>query len=185
MCNDEYFTVVASHDRDQACSVTSSHPSWSSFMHGGTAEGDEERPIIEDIDMLMHILRHCRIDREKREAVENYLEHAIDLAALQNEMHEIMSLFVFQASRRQLLGHFMKKYEETVEDLARQESLELRLRRDALGAAIKHAEEEIRKLAYWSDVKKMAENGEFLAPGESSNAWQGLDQSSPCPPCFA
>ncbi|KAK5992355.1 Meiotically up-regulated gene 65 protein [Cladobotryum mycophilum] len=182
--NTDYFSVRAASDREPRSpgSVSSSHPSKHSFMHASGTDAEEEKSIIEDIDMLLHVLRLARIDREKWEAVENYLEHAIDLAALQYEMHEIMSLFVFQASRRQLLSYFMRKHEETVQSLEKEETLELKLHREALDAAIKHAEEEVRRLAYWSDVKQMAENGELLTPENWHDAWQGLDKSSPGPP---
>ena len=160
-----------------------------------TSEVEEPLPDIEDIDTLLRTLRQARIDREKREAVDKYLEHGKDLSALQHEMHEIMSLLVFQASRRQLLGHLMHKYDETLAQLAGEQTgseQELMQRKEALAAAIKHADEEVRELAFWSDIKRMAEGGELDAAagggGGGDGAWydggayQGLSRSGPSGP---
>jgi hypothetical protein len=156
-----------------------------------TSIKEVEEPLeIEDIETLLSVLRSSRIDREKREAVENYLNHAMDLGQLQDEMHEIMSSFVFQASRRQLLAHLMRNYDDTVRELEDEEgkgkSVLLLTRKEALEAAVKHADEEVRKLAYWSDVKKMAEGGELRPSFDDEQAWYeahaGLDRSGPSAP---
>ncbi|KAL6904946.1 hypothetical protein GGI43DRAFT_421256 [Trichoderma evansii] len=136
-------------------------PSRLSMTQASSVEPEQERPNIEDIHTLLHVLRTARIDRERQEAVENYIEHGIDLSELQHEMHEIMSLFIFQQSRRQLLSYLMHKHEETAKAWEQDKSLELKLHKEALDAAAKHAEEEVCKLAYWSDVKQMAESGEL------------------------
>ncbi|KAF4922119.1 Meiotically up-regulated gene 65 protein [Colletotrichum viniferum] len=182
MLNNDYFTVTpANHSR--ASSVGSRRESISkASMQTSIAE---EKPDIEDVWTLMAVLRAARIDREKIEAVENYLEHAKDnLEHLQDEMHDIMGIFVFQASRRLLLSHLTKIYDEHVAtDGKEDESGELEERRKHLEAAIKHADEEVKKLSYWSDVKGLAENGEAthaVEEGEGWNqSWQGVDQSGP------
>ncbi|KAJ3955000.1 hypothetical protein N0V92_008484 [Colletotrichum tropicale] len=182
MLNNDYFTVTpANHSR--ASSVGSRRESISkASMQTSIAE---EKPDIEDVWTLMAVLRAARIDREKIEAVENYLEHAKDnLEHLQDEMHDIMGIFVFQASRRLLLSHLTKIYDEHVgTDGKEDESGELEERRKHLEAAIKHADEEVKKLSYWSDVKGLAENGEAthaVEEGEGWNqSWQGVDQSGP------
>jgi hypothetical protein len=158
------------------------------MTQASSVEPEQERPDIEDIHMLLQVLRSARIDRERREAVENYIEHAIDLTELQHEMHEIMSLFIFQQSRRQLLSYLMHNREETAKALqVDNKSLELKLRKEALDAATWHAEEEVCKLAYWSDVKQMAESGELRdvldsCEGLGDDPWLGLDKSAPGPP---
>lgn len=157
------------------------------MTQASSAEPEQDRPDIEDIHMLLHVLRSARIDRERIEAVENYIEHAIDLSELQHEMHEIMSLFIFQQSRRQLLSYLLHKHEETAEAWEEDKSLKLKHRKEALDAAARHAEEEVCKLAYWSDVKQMAESGELRdavgsCEGLGDDPWQGLDKSAPEPP---
>lgn len=156
-------------------------------MTQASSAEERERPDIEDIETLLQVLRSARIDRERREAVENYVAHAIDLSELQHEMHEIMSLFIFQQSRRQLLSYLMQIHEETEKAWEGDKGLELKLRKEALDAAAKHAEEEVCKLAYWSDVKQMAETGELRdvvgsGKGLGTDPWQGLDKSAPEPP---
>jgi hypothetical protein len=155
-----------------------------------TSIKEVEEPLeIEDIETLLSVLRSSRIDREKREAVENYIEHAVDLSQLQDEMHEIMAIFVFQASRRQLLGHLMRTYDRVVRELEDDKSndnKQLLDRKDALEAAVKHADEEVAKLAYWSDIKKMAERGELRLSLDEDQDWYesraGLDRSGPSGP---
>ncbi|GFP56894.1 meiotically up-regulated gene 65 protein [Trichoderma asperellum] len=159
-------------------------PSRFSTTQASSVGPEQARPDIEDIHMLLHILRTARIDRERREAVENYIEHAIDLSELQHEMHEIMSLFIFQQSRRQLLSYLMHKHDETAKAWEEDKSPELKARKEALDAAVRHAEEEVCKLAYWSDVKQMAESGELrdvvgTCEGLGDDPWQGLDKSAP------
>lgn len=157
------------------------------MTQASSAEPEQDRPDIEDIHMLLHVLRSARIDRERREAIENYIEHAKDLSELQHEMHEIMSLFIFQQSRRQLLSYLLQKHEEAAKAWEEDESLKMKLRKEALDAAAKHAEEEVCKLVYWSDVKQMAESGELrdvvgTCGGLDDDPWQGLDKSAPEPP---
>ena len=192
MLSTDYFVVrPASYQSHRSNgSVSSSHaPSKSSMSQLSNSE--EEQPDIEDIETLLRILRHARIDREKRQAVENYLANARDLPALQHEMHEIMSLFIFQAARRQLLSYLMRKHEETIEELGQEQSKDeeaLLQRKEALDAAVKHAGEEVRKLAYWSDVKQMADSGELGDFTDAERGWhdakayQELDRSGPLEP---
>ncbi|KAL6892484.1 hypothetical protein HDV57DRAFT_507253 [Trichoderma longibrachiatum] len=163
--------------------VPSRVPSKVSMAQASSAGPDRERPDIEDMDMLLQALRSARIDREKREAIENYLDHAIDLSELQHGMHEIMSLFIFQQSRRELLSYLMQKHDEIAKAWEEDKSPELKRRKEALDAATKHAEEEVCKLAYWSDVKQMAESGELRdvvdsCEGLGSDPWQGLDKKA-------
>lgn len=190
MLNTDYFTVrAASHPKHLSNGSLGSRVASKSSMSQLSASEMEEQPDIQDMETLLRTLRYARIDREKREAVYNYLDHATDLSELQTEMHEIMSLFVFQASRRQLLSHLMRKHDETVQELASKGSKDkawLRPRKKALDAAVKHAQEEVRRLAYWSDVKRMAEDGELRDSFDSEQGWfdanSGLDQSGPAPP---
>lgn len=147
-------------------------------------------PEIEDVDTLMRLLKKCRIDREKLEAVTNYLENGLDLEQLAEIMHDVMGIFIFQASRRLLLSHLMQIYDSTTEELEQSKEegdTGLQDRQEALKKAIKHADEEVRRLAYWSDVKQMAESGESKGAvdggrGWDGKKWEGIDQSGPAEP---
>ncbi|KAH7325905.1 hypothetical protein B0I35DRAFT_121682 [Stachybotrys elegans] len=189
MSDTKYFTVrsTAENNRLSLPSLAGSRvPSKTSLTQVSTAQ-TASIPDMEDIETLLGFLRTARIDREKLDAVENYLENGIDLGQLQDEMHEIMSLFVFQASRKLLLTRLMHFYDDTVSKLESSDSAELRHRKEALEAAIRHADEEARKLAYWSDIKQMAESGETggavdAQKGWDDSAWQGVDNSGPLEP---
>ncbi|KAF5026318.1 hypothetical protein F66182_1582 [Fusarium sp. NRRL 66182] len=183
MLNTDYFTVrPASHKSHKShASITSSRLSRSSMSQMSAVDADEKPLEIDNVQDLMRALRQARIDREKLDAVNSYMEHATDLEKLQHEMHEIMSLFVFQASRRILLSRLMQIHDETSAQVKQTNTSDLRQRNQALKDAVYHADEEVRKLAYWSDVKQMTENGEAKdAVNEDKGwdeSWEGVDQS--------
>lgn len=192
--NTDYFLVRSASARTrQSCNslassrVPSKAPSISQIS---SVSGEPtKRHDVQDIKTLLQILRKARIDREKLEACENYLEHGLDLEQLPREMHNIMGLFIFQASRRLLLSHLIHTFDSAAEQLERKnDAVETHLenRHEALRNAVKHADEEVRRLAYWSDVKQMAENGETHAmekrKGWDAEKWEGIDQSGPGEP---
>ncbi|KAM0287180.1 hypothetical protein ACHAQH_000494 [Verticillium albo-atrum] len=182
MLNTDYFNVVpAEHHRPHSSGGGSRYGSRASTHSKASIQSKasigrfsnaesvlEEKPDIEDTWMLMMVLRASRIDREKIEAVDNYLEHAKDdLERLQDEMHDIMGIFVFQASRRILLSRLTQVYDEM--NRVQKDDATFKARRKNLGAAIEHADEEVRRLAYWSDVKGVAENGLAAAKKQSND----------------
>lgn len=131
---------------------------------------------------LIAILKQSRIDREKLEAIENYINNCTDdLLHLQDYMHEIMSMFVFQTSRKTLLARLTQLHDEATSEADKGKSAAT-LKADNLAGAIKHADEEVRRLEYWSDIKGMTEDGEAVRAvdhreGWDAECWQGLDQS--------
>lgn len=193
MLNGDYFNVrpasVIRNPRSlPSLAISRVHSRTSLSDASSTEEMEQVKPKIENLETLLQTLRFGRIDREKLEATGNYLENAQDLSQLHEEMHEIMALFVFQASRRLLLGHLMSFYDDTKDALeTNKDDAELREREASLRAALKHADEEVRRLAYWSDVKEMTEGGESRGAvagdqGWHEDCWQGADQSGPAPP---
>lgn len=193
LLNSDYFLIRPASTKQSHGSLASSKslskaPSMSQVS---SVSGEPlQLPEIQDTEMLMQFLRKGRIDREKLEAVENYLENSLDLEQMQEEMHSIMGLFVFQASRRLLLSRLMQIYDATTEELEQEKEegvTGLKDRQEALRQAVKHADEEVRRLAYWSDVKQMAESGESRGAvsrgkGWKGELWEGLDQSGPSEP---
>jgi hypothetical protein len=152
-------------------------------MEGG------EAAAIEHADDLLRVLRASRIDREKIEAVDNYLENAQEnLEGLQSIMHDIMSLFVFQASRRVLLTKLTDLYDITVAEHKKEKdpSPELDRKVKNLAAAVTHADEEVKRLEYWSDVKDIAEEGGSKGAVDQEqgwdSTWRGVDKSGPSAP---
>lgn len=191
MLNTEYFSIRPSSElsRDRSPSRTSSPRGSRMSMSAASVDGAEKPTRIEHVSELLEVLRRCRIDREKIEAVDNYLRNAQeDLAGLQDVMHEIMSLFVFQASRRVLLTKLTEVHEETAARLRKGKDASPELERMAknLGEAVKHADEEVRRLEYWSDVKGMAEEGDSKGAVDRKKGWhedwQGVDRSGPSAP---
>ncbi len=158
LLNPEYFTIQPAEAR-RSSSIATSRASISQASMVGTELDGEENPDIEDMETLLRVLRAARIDREKIEAVDSFLKHGKEeLVHLQDEMHEIMSLFVFQASRRILLSLLAQAHSDAVKARDADKNPESQGLVDSLSAAVKHADEEVAKLEYWSDVKAMAEN---------------------------
>ncbi|KAM7213858.1 hypothetical protein V8F06_010736 [Rhypophila decipiens] len=221
MLSPEYFSVRRSSEIDRTSSRRASAgqqqqraPSRGSLSHGrlsmSTTADEMIQEDIDTVEALLAALRLSRIDREKIEAVENYLANSSEeeLEGLQDAMHEIIAIFVFQASRRVLLTKLTEVYDKTVEKLEKLEEAKrgddqikptedgdvgieaelakLHRRANNLSKAIKHADEEVRRLEYWSDVKGMAEKGESKGAVDQSQgwdpSWQGIDKSGPSEP---
>ncbi|RDA93629.1 hypothetical protein CP533_6184 [Ophiocordyceps camponoti-saundersi (nom. inval.)] len=183
MLNTDYFTVRPASHKHRLSNASLGPPSMSQLSEAGDAEepvAQAKQPDIHDMDTLLQTLRQARIDREKGEAVDNYIDHAVDLGSLEHEMHDIMSLFIFQASRRQLLAHLMRKHDEAAAELTSHPSEpDLEKRKLALDAAVQHAREEVGRLAFWSDVRQMARDGDARLSLESEQAWHDAAQSPP------
>jgi hypothetical protein len=194
--NPDYFTVRPSSERarsrsrshSRAGSRASSRLSVSTVGGPASIAPSADLEVIEHADELLEVLREGRIDREKIEAVHNYIANARDgLSGLPGIMHDIMGMFVFQASRRTLLTSLTEIYEGLMARLETeggdQESKE---RARYLGAAVKHADEEVRRLEYWSDVKGVADEGGSKGAADPqqgwSREWQGVDKSGPAAP---
>jgi hypothetical protein len=110
-------------------------------------------------------------------------------------MSEIMSMFIYQSSRRQLLAELMQhldKSTERRESLSGHEHLDEESKKkhevavkqaNNLGRAVEAADLQVKRLEYWSDIKSMARHGETLHATDSSHwnqtKWQGLDPASP------
>jgi hypothetical protein len=174
---------ASSHVNSRASSRVNSRASMSLSLSLSQPPDEEiEKPYIEDMEGLLQTLRASRIDREKIEAVDNFLEHGEDeLVHLQEEMHEIMSRFVFQASRRALLTRLNEVYRETMRLRKQEDTPRLKHRAEYLSAAIKHADEEVRRLEYWSDVKAMKETESMgaVAGRQDRGGPAGPDPQSP------
>jgi hypothetical protein len=194
----EYFSVRKSTDEgpvDRSPSrgggSTTRSKRGSSFSTAGM--GEEPVEDIESVGELLAVLRASRIDREKIEAVGNYLDHAGDeLKGLQDVMHDIMTVFVFQASRRALLSKLTDVYDKAAAEWERgkkkavtgdgEDGEELGRRVKNLAEAVKHADEEVRKLEYWSDVKMVVTEGDSKGAVDERQGWDegwqpGLDRS--------
>lgn len=102
-----------------------------------------------------------------------------------------MSQLVFQDSRRQLLASLMsefdaasahrKEHEHRKEAEDEAESRKI----DNLLKAVNAADDQCRKLEYWSDIRGMVREGETKGATEPAHGWdhgwQGVDASGPPP----
>ncbi|KAG4417715.1 hypothetical protein IFR04_009154 [Cadophora malorum] len=191
MLNSDYFTIHPAELRGSSRgSTTESQTKRYSVMSISKREMEEGIVIeeIQDIGTLLKALRLARIDREKTEAVESFIKHGgDDLYFLRDHMHEIMGMFIFQASRRLLLSHLLQIFNKASEENESVEKDQVdpakKRRLENLEAAVKHADEEVKKLEFWSDVKDMAEKGETKGAVDESQGWDqgwsGLDNSAP------
>ncbi|KAI3322583.1 hypothetical protein HD806DRAFT_500438 [Xylariaceae sp. AK1471] len=184
--NPSYFTVTAKQqERGPFRTVTELERSQRGSQRSPERSKDvESTPTATEIKTggdLMATLRRARVDREKLEAVENYIENCTDdLLPLQHCMHEIMSVFIFQESRRTLLARLTELHDD-VSSKAHKGKSATTSKAENLAGAIKHADEEVRRLEYWSDIKEMAANGEAVHAVDHQKGWdsrwQGLDKS--------
>lgn len=173
MLNTEYFTVRPSSmdtmrtggsGNNNIKTGSSSRHSRASMSISSFLGVDGKMRPVEDIDTLMAVLSRSRIDREKIEAVENFLDHGEEeLAHLQHKMHDIMAMFVFQASRRALLSRLNEVFADAQGELKQHDTGRLQRRTNNLKAAIHHADEECQRLEYWSDIRKIVNEGETNA----------------------
>ncbi|KAJ9657958.1 hypothetical protein H2201_007965 [Coniosporium apollinis] len=192
----EYFTIHPTRTRSEVFSITSSEAEQRSQSMGGLGTRIEDvEPVeeIRDIPTLMRRLRRAAIDREKILAVCGFLEHGgEELYYLAEQMPAIMSMLIFQTSRRQLLGILMERFEEAlhhrdehVERGETEDDAEKRLI-DNLLKALEAADDEVKKLEYWSDIRDIARESDTLSAVGSGHGWghewQGVHGSGPGSP---
>ncbi|KAH7136114.1 hypothetical protein B0J11DRAFT_480393 [Dendryphion nanum] len=145
---------------------------------------------IRDIPTLMNVLKKSAIDREKIVAITKFIAEAgEELYYLAEKIPTIMSLLVFQNSRRQLLSTLMstiddaKDHREDHKKRGEAENGAEEQRINNLLKAMEAADAECKKLEYWSDIRKLAENGNAGHATDSDHGWddkwQGLDSSGP------
>ncbi|CAD6500490.1 BgTH12-07666 [Blumeria graminis f. sp. triticale] len=162
-CNDslvahpEYFTICTSHGLlgEELYNDTTT-PS------RGKIGYDFKTGNIYEFGVLMKILRSARIDREKIEAVKNFIENGEqqETLYLEKNFQNVMQMFVFQASRRILFAHLLKilkntpvKQEEaTSEEYYNKKSLE---QSESLLLAAHH---ELKKFEFWRYHEEITKN---------------------------
>jgi len=112
MLNADYFTIQSQRQRSLS---PQSHTNAGSRAASSLRDEVEvlDREDIRDIGHLMKALKESRIDREKLEVVENFVQNGGgDLFYLGERMHDVMGMFIFQPSRRLLLAHLSTTVDE-------------------------------------------------------------------------
>ncbi|KAE8375937.1 hypothetical protein BDV26DRAFT_283031 [Aspergillus bertholletiae] len=114
MLNEDYFTIHTSKKKRAASSGRGSQGP-STHLSRATTNVEEEGPLEEigNIPTLMRALKNATIDREKFDLLRRFVaEGGQELYYLDGKMQDIMSMFVFQASRWQLVAYMAGIIEE-------------------------------------------------------------------------
>ena len=123
-------------------------------------------------DVLLRKMQAAAVDRERLMLVRDYTKDADDkdLRRLGEEMEKIMRLCIYQTSRRQLLAELTERLEDAKDET-----------KGSLTRAIMSADEQVKRLEYWSDIRSMAEEGVGEVGGKTwpSEKWRGIDNSGP------
>ena len=157
----DYFTINTTRNMSRGSDTRTSTYVENQQPDSGS-EDDEE---IDNILTLMKTFKGTIVDRKKQEALENFLEHGKeDLNYLPEYMQEIMAGFTFQESRQQLLSYFeevsdrIKEHREQHKADGKPESEAETMKVNVLVKAIPIAQNHVKDLEYWSDVKKISHN---------------------------
>ncbi|KFZ24319.1 hypothetical protein V502_01214 [Pseudogymnoascus sp. VKM F-4520 (FW-2644)] len=148
---------------------------------------------VRNIEQMLAALKACRIDREKSEVIEAFVKGGkADLKDLAGRMHDVMGMFIFQASRRTLLAHLTTALDDTSKEqkeveekgeAGNEEDVKRKERLNHLVKAVEAADEEVKRLEYWSDIKGVTEQGLVKGAVDREQgwdpAWAGLDTSAP------
>ncbi|KAK4552612.1 hypothetical protein LTR86_010256 [Recurvomyces mirabilis] len=150
-------------------------------------EVDVEKIEVTDIASLAHALRVASVDREKLTAMRKFVSHGGDeLFYLSDRMEEIMALFVYQSSRRQLLAELisyhdsahstqnsLSSHDHQGDDEKAEQHGEATKRAENLHRAVRAADEQVKRLEYWSDIKEMAKQEQLLDSSQFKDAAAG------------
>ncbi|KAJ5888134.1 Meiotically protein [Penicillium taxi] len=112
MLNEDYFTIHSSNSKalGRAQSVTGLSRVESGFLSLMSMKEEEEMHLDEigNIPSLMAALKQATIDRERIDALKRFVEDGgEELYYLNDKIPEIMSMFMFQASRWQFVTHLV------------------------------------------------------------------------------
>lgn len=173
--NADYFTIH-SRTRDRSPVGETTNPETVlarpvSFTSLTSAAEDETRKPeeIKDIPSLIKAIKLSKIDREKVDALRRFISTSGDeIVYLEDKMPEIMSSFVFQNSRRQILQYLKDQADQAqkhrdehdAEDRPEGEAETRRI--NNLLKAAEAGQKQIQGLEYWSDRKHVLETQDEL-----------------------
>lgn len=183
--NADYFTIH-SKTRDRSPVGDTSNPeatlarpiSFTSFT--STVEDELKKPEeIKDIPSLLKTIRLSSIDREKVDAVKQFISTSgEEIAYLEEKMPEIMSSLVFQNSNRQILQYLKdqadqaQKHRDEHDAEDRPEGEAEKRRIDNLLKAAEAGHRQIQGLEYWSDRKHVLRTEDELDQDEDYQVQQ-------------
>lgn len=107
---EDYFTISSSTFR--GAHSYKQHDGTRDLYLNEDDEEDEQYAKLENLGDFYQKLRSARLDREKLDAVDNFLTNGKELGALAKEMKHILRFMIFQESRRQLLALLARRCQE-------------------------------------------------------------------------
>lgn len=181
----EYFTIHSKRtpSPDSVGNRTNADQSTYFGTYANGEESDEGSAEITDLLALMAALRNSRLDREKIAVIKNFLEHGEDeIYYLADRIDDIMRLFIYQTSRRQLQTILLESLDAAVGDSDGSfdrvvDNIDQAKRKaDNLLEAVRAANVHINDQDYWSEIRTKGDNKESLkAPIENET----LDATMP------
>jgi hypothetical protein len=182
----DYFTIHPKRDMSPTSTIATT--TRASYTSQRTAIEDPP-DNIDNIANLLKALRLATIDREKIDSVKKFLKQGgEELALLADQIPEIMSLFVFQTSRRQLVQLLQREAaevqkhrdEHNAEDRPEGEAESRRI--DNILKAMRTANSQIGGLEYWSDRKHVLQfSNETAGEAKSNHSLRTFDGASTAP----
>jgi hypothetical protein len=182
----DYFTIHPKRDMSPTSTIATT--ARASYTSQRTAT-DDPPDNIDNIANLLKALRLATIDREKIDLVKKFIKQGSeDLALLADQIPEIMSLFVFQISRRQLVQLLQREAaeaqkhrdEHNAEERPEGEAESRRI--DNLLKAMRTANGQISGLEYWSDRKHVLQfSDETAGDAKLKNDLRTFDGSNTAP----
>jgi len=182
----EYFSVRAMGNNNGGIASGSASANTSHVL-GAPHEPHDAGEVLNVQDLLQR-LKKTTLDREKIALVLRYVDGAgEDLHHLADETAHIMSMLMFQHSRRTLLARLVQKLDErlagtekrtqdaakdkgkkTETATAEHDDRELEQRKtEYLQNVVGVLDGEIRKMEYWSDLVEIAKEGKGLGTAEA------------------
>ncbi|RKF81072.1 Meiotically up-regulated gene 65 protein [Golovinomyces cichoracearum] len=143
---------TGSRYNNQLSSLKGKNSSSYDLFIGKRSTDVEKIKNIHDISTLKKAFRSVRIDREITEFVQNFIKNGSDdLFNLKDQMHEIMHLFIFQASRHSLVALLRESLNQALnqrEKCINSHHKDERDKVEALNFALSAAEDEIRNFGF-------------------------------------
>lgn len=181
----EYFTIHPKRDPSPESIGYRTTADKSSYFKPSVyeLESDDESVEISDLVALMSALRKSRLDREKIIAISNFLEHGgEELFYLSEKIVDIMGLFVYQTSRRQLQTLLLEALDKATEasknthDESEDDVEAGKRKTDNLSKAVDAADVHINDQDYWSDIRTKADSNQLP---DASLDTETLDATKP------
>ncbi|KAJ5103989.1 Meiotically protein [Penicillium argentinense] len=167
MLTEDYFTIHSSKVRSREQSVTGLSRVESGFLSRVSTKMDEEAHLEEigDIPTLMHALKLTSIDREKIDVLKKFVEEGgEEIYYLNDKIPEIMSTFLFQASRWQFVTYLVSvihRLSKSIPDPENKDSERITRKKDNLIQAVESAKQHVTGPDVFADTHGDSGGGLF------------------------